>query len=743
MNFKTTILLLLLLCVAGVGAVGAVLWGGGGEGDGPSDRRVNDGSPSQTLGLLLPGLRASQVVRVEIERPSELGAPLAWERTGDRWRQVEPVVFSVVSAEVEAFIAQAATLQAVDRFDPGGTNRPDRETAGVAADVGTRVTLVDRSGERRIVTLGTEFLAGRGYAAVEGDLQIAIVPLTLHRGIPVGEGAAWRAQTLDPPPASALSEVRLWWSRPGTGGAGESVGIERINGRWMLTGDGGAGAGLVRADAAAVESLISYIEALQVVEFSPLWVPQRSLPEMGIQLVRASTSDVGPRAEPAAWSLRFEDFDATGWYARWQPGGTENRVPTPLLKLAGAGDHLMPRGREEFLDRWVFDLDPREVAGVRVELEGGESFAIERTTAGWRFAEPGPGYPVDQELAAGLAASLASLRAVRVQEGASPLADEPLAGVTLTGLGGGNGELVRLYADEQTELIWVVRDDTPGVIYIAPRAEAAGAVLPVVSLRERVIFQRSQNTVQRIRIEGVDGEIDLRPDSSTSPVSAAVRWTLSGHGDADQPTAESLLKAVSPLRAVRWVPAPESASFTLTLRVGVGEGGDDFTIEVDPRLGVGRIVGDDTDAAFMLPADLLALLEAEYRPRTLIPATVGDLRSVTRVDGVGEHRVGGAGSTTIRRDNLGRYVTDLGAAVDQRSAATLLDTLAGLRAERFLDEPAPDGAEPVAKLDVLHDSGQVYHLTLYPERIGSLDGQRFLLPESAYAALRIPLEADG
>ena len=125
-------------------------------------------------------------------------------------------------------------------------------------------------------------------------------------------------------------------------------------------------------------------------------------------------------------------------------------------------------------------------------------------------------------------------------------------------------------------------------------------------------------------------------------------------------------------------------------------------------------------------------MAAEFRPRTVVAEATGSIRSITRTHADRE--------TTLRRDPVGRYVTDLGAAVDQRAAAKLFDTLAGLRVERFIDPPA-DLGDAVAELRVLGEAGTVHRLVLYPEGVAAMGDRWFTLPAGAYEILNaeVPL----
>ena len=399
MNFKTTILLLLTLCVAGVVAVGAVLWGG--VTPSPTDK-ADDPERMEAESPLLPGVRASQVARVEIERPvveaavsrsNASSGRLAWERAGVAWRQVEPVEFPAQTAALDEFINRASRLRSIDRFEPRQDGRPSREEAGVAPALATRVTLIDRGGSRETLLLGTAFLAGRAYAAAEGDERVSIVPLSLHDRLPAGNGEAWRARTLDIPEASSLDLIEI--IKQDTAGEELTIKLTRAGSHWLLNDSDGDGS-TTRADAAAVDRLVATLAGMNIAEFisdDPEALTRTGLdrPRVTVELVPAAAPPIapttttptsaGPTGQASSGStssrtLRIGDLvpGRSVLHATFSVGEAGDAARPPVFTLPADAVDVLPLERTSLLAWRVFDIEAAGGGGGPRGAGGGRGF---------------------------------------------------------------------------------------------------------------------------------------------------------------------------------------------------------------------------------------------------------------------------------------------------------------------------------------------------------------------------------
>ena len=177
--------------------------------------------------------------------------------------------------------------------------------------------------------------------------------------------------------------------------------------------------------------------------------------------------------------------------------------------------------------------------------------------------------------------------------------------------------------------------------------------------------------------------------------------------------------------------------------------GQDVTYRVDPESAVAS--RSDLVGAFRLPPEVVAVLCAELRARTVIPLT---LEQIDRVELVGSGIAsgsdppgggGGASGGVLRRLGDGRYdAGTTGMSVER--VARVMDVLAGLRADRFVSEPAP--APTAAGYRVVAISDDVYHLIKTEAgtwRLAGPDGsvRWFTLSDADASVLASPRESPG
>jgi len=183
---------------------------------------------------------------------------------------------------------------------------------------------------------------------------------------------------------------------------------------------------------------------------------------------------------------------------------------------------------------------------------------------------------------------------------------------------------------------------------------------------------------------------------------------------------ERLLGALTPLRVRTWTDRDPTEA-ALTIRVNAGE--VSHVIHLDPEAMLGW-----TDAGvFGLQAATMDALTAELRQRTVIDWDVERMTSIQ------------IGDLTVRRTEAGRYERADGEMIDEEAAGQLFDMLAGLRAERFIDEGTTkfDPADPSLKLTLNAADASVELLIWLTDRTDRAEplgrvgaGPLFTLPRS-------------
>ena len=209
-------------------------------------------------------------------------------------------------------------------------------------------------------------------------------------------------------------------------------------------------------------------------------------------------------------------------------------------------------------------------------------------------------------------------------------------------------------------------------------------------------------------------------------------WTLADGEAAEAEPVERLMDWLTEPTVERW--ASSGNGPTETDQIDLYVAGQDVTYRVDPGSGQGS--RSDLDGVFELPPEVAVLLDSELRARTAIPLTLEQIDRVEVIDeskasgGGGEASGGGGGASgglasgrVLRRLADGRYDSGTtGMSVER--AARVMDVLAGLRAERYVSEPAAASTAPGPEAGgyrVVAATGEAYRLLGSGEGIWRFD----------------------
>ena len=180
MRIRSTIILC-LVAMAGVAAAIVV------EHAGPRrDDRVAEGRRR----LLAPGaLPVDAVSRITLLRAGEERVVL--ERSGEEWRQTEPVAHPMDSYSIRQLIGDAAAAEAIDRVVP---DTADESALGLAPP---RAELrFEWPGGSLSMKLGRRGVGGRAYVQIRGDQHVYVVNQDLHERAVGADVKEWRDRTI-------------------------------------------------------------------------------------------------------------------------------------------------------------------------------------------------------------------------------------------------------------------------------------------------------------------------------------------------------------------------------------------------------------------------------------------------------------------------------------------------------------------------------------------------------------------
>ncbi len=759
MNYQTTAVLLILLLVFGAYYVFVEMGietaseyhqpSAAAQDD--SDRVfVDDGQP----------VTAESVREIVIERDSRPAIVLI--KHGDDWTQTQPVRFPVTQWSVDQVIESAVGLRAGQRLTPSKQGAPSLEAAQLSPPQ-AKVTLRWGQGgsKQRTIALGRRAVGGRAYAAVDGSDELLVVEASLHDHVFEDVPNAWRIKTIEHPTPGQADRVTL--TQPGL-----RIELLKQDGRWIL-GQPHRG----RADPKAVDDLLNAVDGVFIEDFVAdqpadlslygldqpttaltVRVPQTRDDKTDDEKTDDATGN-DPTADadrPTGLTLKIGhrvDRDASSYYATWTPTDQPVQVVFTIPKDAA---EKFTRTVDDLRDRRVTVAHAGDVKELTLEGANRPALTLLRGPEGWSFGDPSPGYEADDGAVSDLVDAITGSQADSFVPGYTP-AGAAVATIRLAVVGQPQPEVLTVYRGKDEAHLLVVRNDE-AVGYAVAADLIHNVLVPPILLRERTVLNPPQDRVDQITLQRPDGTEyvferngessgDDASGTATAPsTQPAQTWRLEGHDRFEQADFHKLRQLLLPLHARSWLidenphqdqagRAHEGHTFQVTLTT---TDGTSHTVEIDPDSRKGRLAG--RSEWFEVSDDLLQRLEAEYRYRTVLPVKQDAIETVM---------VHSSGSTvTIRRSGDGTFTTQeaSGRRVDEATAGPLFDTLAGLRAKRFV-EPIHLPSDAMITYEVATRDGRSHRLVLSTlqgyEQTATLNGQWFTLDAQTLERLKAPL----
>ncbi len=717
MNFKTTVALLVLLLLVGAYFV-FVEQGTQTTHERLRVRQEHGGNVAGEPVFTADQLSTEQIDSITIQRS---GGVVELNKEGADWWQTYPVRFPLDTWSVRRVIDDMAGLRFTERHASGSGEFPTADQAGLSP-AKSSVTLrvgVDEPIEHT-VHLGKSPGGGWGYARVNGEGGVYIVNDALHRLVDSESVRDWRKKSVEIPGKGTVDRVTL--NRDG-----RVVTLHHHNGDWVL---GGTTPG--RADAAVVQKLLGDVGRVSISRFvddnpSDLSLYGLDAPGSAVTIEAVLPDALPPNAtaaDPGSEGDQAPQSDAPVFDSEDPPGPEARERVT--LHIGAPGDlnqseyfAALTRGDDGIdvvfvvsqaettpLDTPVDDLrDPRiaavslaDVREARVARAGSTAVQLSRSVAGWSFASPGPGFSADTVEVSEWIERVTQIKAVGY-DSSVPADTQPLGVVSLSAVGRAEPDVLRVYPTESGDTLRVVRNEE-SIGYLVPSSAMADLLITPLALRDRSIIDLSSETLERVDVRNSYGQRyefsrDVSAEAETDADAAnstPAPWRLEGHESFEANALHRLLAALQPLRVKRWLASPLDAPGASSavpggdaaIRAGFqAREGRRWGLTIDPQTRIARL--DDETQAFELTPESVAVFDAEFRDRTVLASPIGTIRSVAVTRG-GE-------SVTIVRATSGRYSEASDQALDEAVAAGVFDTLAGLRAERFIDAPQNDGPD--------------------------------------------------
>ncbi|MEM9252371.1 MAG: DUF4340 domain-containing protein [Planctomycetota bacterium] len=642
-------------------------------------------------------------------------------RIDGTWTQTEPTRFGVEPFRVEDLLNAAAALEVVESFTPGADARPTLAELDLDPPTAT-VTLDDTA-----VLLGRRTIGGRGYATVAGTDTVAVVPDRLHQFVADTSINDLRSRTLEAASAAGLEAIEVAWQEPAVAdSAGKTTGfvLRKVDGEWQL-GDSPAD----RVDRAAVADYARRLGSLRISGFID---DDADLAPFGLASPRETYITVEPAvamSDPDAdtspdqtRTLRIgntADFAGDLRYATWSIG----QEPSTLVFTLRDGDLTeLRKTPDDFRDPRLLAIQPEAIASVAVDGPITTPMTVLRDGAAFAFAPTGdappPGYAVDSQDAADWLDTIAGL----TSDVFTPLPAngvEADATLTLTTTTEVEPIAIRLYrnlaSDDAAETpdapgAWLAVVGDESAARALTQTQLESIVLPPLGLRNRDALDLRPSDMQAITLTGPGwAELTLRRGNDS--------WASASGEAIDIAAVDRLVAALATLRAAEWleVIADDPPDLPATAVITVTPDDADattHTLRFNPTSAMALVdeTPDRATAVMRLSATAIDRLSSELRLTELLDFSVDRVAQVTLTrDGR---------TLTIDQPTIGPRATsgDLAGAFDDAAVTRLLETLAGLEAQRFAPTPNPDAvSEERAEWRITLDDGSTRRLAAYAD----------------------------
>jgi hypothetical protein len=689
MNIKTTIILLILLI--GIGGYFVFVERGRSGGTGGTEEETAE-KPLFTADDVYPeGAKTFAITWAD-------GTTATMERDKDgKWNQTAPVRFPMHPIRLQGVVNEACFLRFVDKFIPDQDGKPsladtalDKPRATVRITGQTRdVQINPKTGEPDVKTapfdqtiyVGGTLTGSRGYVRLGKDSHVYVVNHELHRLLVREKASDWRAAKFEAPNDAQADLISLISD-------GQPIELVKVKGEWQF-GQPLSGRVSPKVPGAILE-LLRRSEVGRFVEDNP-----KNLAVYGLDHPTAAITVHTTAIEPNVRTLRIgnaADPDGNHYHASWSLGSEPSRVVFTVTRDTRA--RFMAPKADDLRDPRITPFRTSGLAEATIRLADQPAVRLQRTPSGWAFApgadQAAPAFKPDQD-AVGQLFDAVTTAGARFYHPHTTQGDKPLAVVEITSkIPGGTDTLVFFtppaaarQAGDETPLVMVVRNnETTG--YLVPEEKLKPLFAPPVMLRDRQLVELKPESIERIVVKRSDG-ITYDFKQFVTPIDGKVQWQLAGHDTFERELLELLVRQMSSLRAESWV-AREVKPGDSTVEVTVeAKGRAPMVLTLDLITRQGRLA--KVDGVFLLEEKQKMLLDAEYRPRTVLPLAPGDIAQVSITKG-------NAAPFAFVKDDLNRYMA-LDATgkpqpypeIDARKAAALFDSLTPLRAWRLVTKP--------------------------------------------------------
>ncbi len=552
MNFKTTIVLLILLAVGAGVAFYVKNRGETAPEEKPEEKKddvryVFDPQPAEADMTRLVVKRTGKPDLVFEREPKPEGADAA--TPAPEWRMVEPVEAPTESWRVGNLVTSFGRTRYRSSFEPGSAAGVTAEQAGLAQPAGS-VTMIEKGGRQYVVEVGAKpAMSDDTYIRIAGKPTIYRADRDLVRELEkeAKEYRKKRLFNLTPADATHL-HVEL---------EGQTFDLTRgEGGKWVMNEPVKA-----HANTAKVEELIRNINAVSVDEFiedapQDLAAYGLSNPTMRISVTTEKRIEVTPPAEePPATQPAEPTFETVTEEHALEIGSFADMAEQKrYLKLAGQPwvasvavntvNNMTPK-LTDLRDASIIQAGKGDATALTLEVAG-ESATLRREGAKW--TGEGDLAELDASAVDDVLNALVDLRALQwiddpaAQQAADAGLDSPRATLTLTTRDSVEPITVRIGATTQSGRNAYVKIEGRPTLYVVDAALADRLVTPPIALHSRAVFEPAGGSIVALDV--------TRPPMHYVLASTNGEWTVTEPSGA-QPDAAGVRELTSNLMSLR------------------------------------------------------------------------------------------------------------------------------------------------------------------------------------------------
>lgn len=690
MNFKTTLFLVVLLAIVGV----FLFW--------DKDHEIVDVDVANVDQTKQPLLSAAdfdkeKIASVTIEKD---GKTLEITKQGSDWFQTKPVNFKLNTWSASQPGEKALGLTYTEKLGAGQNDAPS--LADVKLDTPLAIVTVkfDDETKEQVFKLGRKSVGGRGYLMINEDKTLYVVSDDLHKAILDDDLNDWRNKSLKAPTEGQLKQITKTDSHG-------KIQMVKADSHWTFAANHTG-----RASKDEITSLLGAVSGIYISKF--VADKPADLSAYGLDKPTLSLSMQLPKADEKS-EPQYKTFTIGGavdlkkehYFATFADG---QGVGDVVFQISKTDYEKFDKHVDALRDGRITTVAKEDITKVKYDVAGKTVLGLAKDPEGWGYADPKPGFGVDQELVNDLLGKITDAKTSKFV--VNPKFDgKPQLKISLSATGLASDDVLTVY-QAGNEFTVIRNNETVG--YVLEADDWAGVVnTQIAKLRNRVIKDWKPADLKTLDVTLPQGE-------KLSFARSDAAWKLKGYDEHEAIALAELLDQIAPLKAASWdMAVMGDAIYTITY-------GDDkmkLTLKVDAKNRVAQLV--EPKLTFKIDQAFADKLTAELRPRTIV-----DLRrdKMVKVQVVTKDQ-----NVTINQKD-GKFIAQ-GIELDEDKAGALFDTLAGLRVERYV--PGRKISRPIEV--IITTAEKTVTLNLSDDQSGQIGSKHFELSADDFEKLTAKL----